>query len=132
MIGVDTNLLVRLFIDDDADQHKRAVAFFSSQPPDMPIHVNVIVLIEMVWLLTRRFGYARDEVLDLLVSIISNAGFAVEREDLIMAAIEDARAYDAGFADALISGLNRDAGCETTMTFDRLAATRVPGMELLA
>jgi predicted nucleic-acid-binding protein len=35
------------------------------------------------------------------------------------------------FADALLSEMNRIADCGKTLTFDRKAASRVPGMELL-
>jgi predicted nucleic-acid-binding protein len=39
---------------------------------------------------------------------------------------------DCDFSDVIIAHLNRENGCSTTLTFDRHAARRVSGMELLS
>ncbi len=38
MIGVDSNLLLRLFVEDDADQHRRALEFFSERSAEEPVN----------------------------------------------------------------------------------------------
>ena len=43
----------------------------------------------------------------------------------------DAKQLAADFADAVIAGLARRAGCQATVTFDRKSANRLPEMELL-
>lgn len=131
MIGVDSNLLLRLFVDDDPGQHRRAVAFFAARSAEEPVYVNVLVLAELVWLLSRRFSYPSARVLDLIVAMLTNAGFVLEHAELVSSAVEESRAHHAGFADSLIQLLNLAAGCSATMTFDRRASDRLPGMNLL-
>ncbi|HTJ56225.1 MAG TPA: type II toxin-antitoxin system VapC family toxin [Devosiaceae bacterium] len=131
MIGADSNLLLRLFVDDDAEQHRRAVEFFADRPADDPVYVNVLVLAELVWLLSRRYRYPNATIIDTLEALLTNAGFMMERADLIMSAIQQARTLHTGFADTLIQLLNLDAGCRFTVTFDKQVGDRLPGMELL-
>ncbi len=84
--------------------------------------INAIVLCELAWTLDRSYGYSRAEIAGVIARILENAALEVERRELAQAALG---AYESGapsFADALLSKINLDSGCETTMTFDRKAA----------
>jgi len=54
----------------------------------------------------------------------------VENEQEVFAAMLALRAGHGSFADALIGGLGRRAGCTRTLTFDR-KASQLPGFEFL-
>ena len=65
MIGLDTNVLLRLFVEDDPAQSDRARRFVDAAAADEPCLVNSVVLAEFAWTLaaklTRRSG-ARSRV----------------------------------------------------------------------
>lgn len=132
MIGVDTNLLARLFVDDGSAERTLAVAFFERLAPHDVVFVSMVVLVELVWLLSSRYQFTRLQTLDALDAVLGNAGFRLQDEDLVIAALEHARATNSGIADNLVAALGRKAGCDHTFTFDQSAAKRIPGMELLA
>jgi predicted nucleic-acid-binding protein len=67
---------------------------------------------------------------DLIGSDISaNVG---KHHDLVVKALRQVEQKNADFADALIAARSLREGCASIITFDRKAAARVPGMELLA
>ena len=54
MIGLDTNVLLRLFIEDDAAQSERARRLVDASAANAPCVVNPVVLAEFAWTLARR------------------------------------------------------------------------------
>lgn len=63
MTGLDTNVLVRYIVQDDAKQARLATRHLESQcTPDSPGRINVIVLCELAWVLARGYGYDRQVV----------------------------------------------------------------------
>lgn len=132
MIGVDTNIVVRLFVaDEDPDQHRKSVAFFAERTADDPASIGPVVLVELVWLLTRRYGYSVDDVMSVLRRFLDSANVHVQNRQVVVRAMLAAEETGIGIADCLIAEFNAAAGCRTTMTFDKGAAKRIPGMELI-
>lgn len=131
MIGVDTNVIVRLFVKDNAQQTAAAVRFFSARTADDPAFVSAVVLTELVWALERTYRYAAASILEALFSLFESTNIAVEREGLMRAAISLAAERNADISDSIIAALAADAGASSTVTFDQPAAKRIPGMELL-
>ena len=69
MIGVDTNVLVRYIVADDADQTRRAAAFLEGAiSVDDPGFVSVVVLVELVWVLERTYRSSSDEIAGAITS----------------------------------------------------------------
>lgn len=133
MIGVDTNVVLRLFVVDDEQQHRSAVAFFSARSVDDPAYVNLLVVAELTWLLHRRYRFARMQILDVLRALAGVVNVEIEARDHVEAVIAAAAVdRNAGIADLLIALINARAGCSTTVTFDKDAAKRIPGMELVS
>lgn len=131
MIGVDTNVLLRLFVDDDPSQHERARAFFAARTADDPAFVSLVVLAELSWVLLKRFGYPQERLLDLIEMMTSSSDFELERLDLVRRTVALCRERKASVADALVAGIGVDHGCSHVVTFDRPASRRIPDMDLL-
>lgn len=131
MIGVDTNVLVRLFITDEQSQHRRAVRFFAARTADEPAFISIVTVIEFYWVMKRSYQRSHDEVLAMLSRIVTSEDAAVEDADEVLASIESARTHGADFSDVLIARSAHRRGCSHTVTFDKPAAKHVPGMELL-
>ncbi len=132
MIGVDTNVLLRLFVLDDASQHQRAKHFFASRSADDPAYIGIIVLVELVWVLHRTYGYPYLRIYELLRALLNSPDIVIEKATLIEEVIEFAAQPKADFNDALIATLALEAGCSSTVTFDTKASRRIPGMQVLS
>ena len=133
MIGLDTNVLVRYFAQDEPKQATAARRLFQTRlTRDSPGHVNVVTLAETLWVLKRLYGAERAELAHVIENLLAAPNIAVERRASVRKALQAfATSSAAGFADCLIAQLNADAGCAQTLTFDRGAA-KVAGFELIA
>jgi predicted nucleic-acid-binding protein len=132
MIGVDTNVLARFFIGDDKKQTEAAWAFLKARNADDPVFVSVLVIAELVWVLRRLYEVPKDNVIEMIGVLTSSPAILIERSDLVIAAVAAAAHPKADVADAIIAAIAADAGCTSTVTFDKSAAKHIPGMELLA
>ncbi len=129
MLGVDTNVLVRFFTNDEPKQFGRARRFIEEAGPG-ELFLDIVVLAELHWVLSRVYGFAKSEVLVVIEGLLNSREFTVGERELAEAALAIGKS-GGDFADALIAGSNARLGCERTVTFDRKAARKVPGMELL-
>jgi predicted nucleic-acid-binding protein len=127
MIGVDTNVLVRIFASDDAPQAASAIRLIDESKPEQ-IFVNVVVLAEFAWTMRRAYKWEDDWIRHALNRIVRHP--AIQHRASVLEAITDSNTSIHLFADRLIAALNLDAGCETTLTFDQEAAA-APGFRLL-
>lgn len=131
MIGVDTNVLVRLFVNDDPVQHVLAKAFFAARTRDDPAFVSMTCAVEFIWVLTRSFRQPPDRALGLLRLVLTSEDAVVEGSAEVREAMQIALEQGADFADAVIMLAGARAGASHSVTFDRGAARTVPGMDLL-
>lgn len=131
MIGVDTNILLRFALADDAGQSSIATKFLVGDDRlDQPAVICPVVLVEFVWTLTRQYRFSKMRVVEILDAFSQSSRVSYSDDALVSRCIEQWRNGDADFADYLIAALNLQAGASTTLTFDRKAA-REPGFSLL-
>lgn len=132
MIGVDTNVLLRLLVDDDSGQCAASRAFFAGRTARNPAFVSAVTLAELVWLLKRRFHYDAESVLATLRAMSQSREFRFEHGEKLGEFLErqDVTAWD--LPDALIAWSCEAAKCRSTMTFDQRSARLLPSMDLLS
>jgi predicted nucleic-acid-binding protein len=131
MIGLDTNVLVRLLTADEPAQLKAATRLLSAHEGEAgAFFVNDMVLVELVWVLGRAYAFGRDDVLRAVSSLLASDGFAFEDRERLGHAIELCRSQACDFADTMIALKNMAAACEYTASFDR-AMRALPGIKLL-
>jgi predicted nucleic-acid-binding protein len=122
MIGLDTNILVRLLVRDDPDQTAQARRFVDTRcTPDSPGFINCVVLAELVWVLRKVYNYRRAEIAAAIESLLAGSDRVVEYHDDVRAALAAYKSRRVDFTDAIIARINRVRGCEATATFDRRA-----------
>jgi predicted nucleic-acid-binding protein len=121
MIGLDTNVLLRLFIEDDPAQSDRARRFVDEAAADEPCLINSIVLSEFAWTLTRRFKKKRSEVARLVEGVLAMDDLEIPYRGAALNALGAYRAGKADFPDYLLAAINAELGCASTATFDRTA-----------
>lgn len=123
MIGVDTNVIVRLFVEDDEAQCAAADRLVNELlAEDRPILVGPVVLVELVWALRRIYRWSKPQCLAAIDRIMSTRRFLIDDREAVETAIDAWRDGPAEFADYLIASLARERGARTTYTFDKAAA----------
>ncbi|MCM2450750.1 PIN domain-containing protein [Agrobacterium vitis] len=131
MIGIDTNILLRLTMQDDDIQTKQALALADSLTQAQPGFVNSAVLLEFIWTARRQVKMSKEELKIILSGFLDSENLVLEDENVIELTLDEMNRSSEEFADIFIALKNRELGCRTTMTFDRKAARTVPHMELL-
>lgn len=120
MIGLDTNVLLRYIVKDDPGQFARARRVIETHArADDPAWLSLIVTVELVWALRSRYSYTRDEIADTVDLLLNSAEVLLERQHLVVQALSLFQTARVDFADALIMLVNRDNGCDTTVSFDQ-------------
>ena len=93
MIAIDTNVLIRYLVRDDAEQAEAARALLVELSSERPGFICREVTIEVVWVLERAYRLPRDEIASLLDELIATEGLIVEAADAVTQA---ASAYRPG------------------------------------
>jgi predicted nucleic-acid-binding protein len=131
VIGLDTNVVVRLLVGDDAAQQQSAREYITRHcSSEEPAWIDRIVAVETVWVLERSYGFSSVQIADAFEKLLDTAELAFEDHDLVRTAIALYR-RGAGFGDALVAECNVRSGCTTTITFDAAASKRLSHFGLL-
>jgi len=132
MPALDTNVLVRYIVQDDAAQLAAAKRLISRCVAEgSTLFVPVTVALELEWVLRSSFELGKDDVLMTLSSLFSAAELTFESERALEVALQLFRKGSADFADCLHVALAAQAGEQPLWTFDK-GASKVSGAQLLA
>jgi predicted nucleic-acid-binding protein len=124
MRAVDTSVVVRLAVRDDARQVKAAEAFIAGGA-----WVSHVVLLEFVWVLTSVYDMGASEIAAAVEILLNHAQLTVEGSEVVAAALQQYRGHPGvGFSDCLVLEIARKAGHLPLGTFDRELG-RLPGTE---
>ena len=128
MIALDTNVLVRIVVQDDVEQVARARAFVQAGlDRGESFFLADVVLAELTWTLRRRYRVERAEVAATLRALLDAREFQFESQDRLARCIVGYEDGVADFSDWLVHERGRDAGCDATATFDE-AMQAIPGV----
>ena len=130
MIGLDTNVLVRYFVQDHPGQSRIAEDVVEALTESEPGFISLVTLSELVWVLRSAYKSPPEELLEIVSGLLSSQEIRLQDSDTVRSAMGSARSSGVDFADALIAQLGLAAGCRATVTFDR-AAGKLEGMDVL-
>ncbi len=120
MIGLDTNVLVRYFTQDDPEQAALATRVIEDDlSDDRPGFISVVVIVECAWVLGRLYGASAAELHEIIDALLGSPTMVVENRGVIARALVAARQNGGGFADAVITASAQEARCDRVLTFDR-------------
>lgn len=126
MRAVDTNVIVRLFIRDDAKQVAAAEAFIRRGA-----WVSNLVVAEAMWVLRSAYALDHAEIATIVEMLLSHEHLTLEDATVVDAALERYRAKPPlGFSDCLVLEIARKAGHLPLGSFDK-ALSRFEGVERL-
>lgn len=131
MIGLDTNVVIRFLVQDDAVQSPIATRLMGRLTRERPGFVSAVVLAETSWVLSRAYKASRGDLASAVEGLLRSAELVVENSEAAYRALAAYQASEsAEFADALIAQTGALAGASETVTFDKEAAAEL-GMRLL-
>jgi predicted nucleic-acid-binding protein len=123
-LALDTNVLVRLLVNDDPVQALRAA---ESIDASAACFVPITVVLELEWVLRGAYKLPREAVISAFEGLLAIKQVHLEQEALVRQAL----AWHRGgldFADAL--HLARSEGCGALLSFDRQLAQLAAQLDL--
>lgn len=129
MLAVDTNVLIRVLIDDPEGK-AQSTAARNAVAAAGAVFVSQVVQIECVWVLQSVFGLGRKELARHLALLAANPAYALQNADSFVKALDHFAGAGGDFADCMILAEAGKAGCEL-LTFDRKLGKRA-GVRLVA
>ncbi|MDP2936401.1 MAG: type II toxin-antitoxin system VapC family toxin [Dehalococcoidia bacterium] len=130
---IDTNVLLRFLTGDDPSKAEACKELFErAERNEVELHINELVLAELVWTLRSSYGRAREQIVEALEAIMSLAGLHVHRKAVLEEAIDLYERFNVDFVDAYnaadLRARGLDAVCSYDAHFDRLGVRRLaPG-----
>lgn len=120
MIAVDTNVLVRLLVKDDAAQTQEVIQFFKQLDADGDrVRVSDVVVCELVWVLRSSYQFGREQITSTLEQLLPARQLVFDSPDRLIRALRSFEAGRGDFADYVIREEARMAGCDSIVTFDK-------------
>ncbi len=136
MIAVDTNVLLRYLLEDDAEQSSKANHLIANKGK---VLITDAVLVETIWTLRgKKYQLSKSELIGVVQALFQEPNIRFENGQVVWLALNDYRnakpvkGKEADFADALIVNKSRYIADKQgysfggVYTFDR-AAQKIPG-----
>lgn len=117
MIAIDTNVLVRVLIDEPGQEAQISAARALVADAE-GVFVPQVVLVETVWVLESAYQLAKAEVLRALDHLVANTAFDLDEASRCSVAVRLFHESNADFADCLILAGCRSHGIDLH-TFDK-------------
>jgi predicted nucleic-acid-binding protein len=119
VIGLDTNVLLRFLVEDDAEQAARAASLVEhASEAGERLFVPQIVLCEVVWVLESTYRFRRERIVEVLGDVLRSRQLVIEDVPFARRALDRYAERGGDFADYLIVERCRAAGCERVASFD--------------
>ncbi len=118
MIGTDTNILVRAYLEDDKEQAEEAKEFLLKTTEDKSLFISSYAILEFAWVLkTKR--YSRKEIYKAVMVIMDSTGVIIGQRNVVLAALEKYIKGKADFGDYMILAEGEKNKIYKLKTFDK-------------
>lgn len=132
MAALDTNVLVRYLVQDEATQLAAATKLIRKcVSAGQTLFVPISVTVELEWVLRSNFEFCKDDVVRTISDLLSAAELSFQNEQALEVALLHFKKGTADFADCVHIALAAQADEQPLWTFDKKAA-KVIGAELLS
>lgn len=126
MRAVDTHVLVRLIVREDAGQVRSADDFISGGA-----WISHLVLAETIWVLDAVYERTTDQIAAAVHMLLNHKDLSLQDAEVVMSALEEFKRRPAlGFSDCLTLQIAQKAGHLPLGTFDKDLA-RLKGTQRL-
>ena len=118
MIGVDTNILVRAFLDDDKKQSVEAKQFLETKAKHNQLFISSYAILEFVWVLKVK-KIPRETIYNAVITLCDSSGIQVGNLSVILTALERYKKGKADFGDYMILAEGSQYKASSIKTFDQ-------------
>lgn len=119
-VFVDSNVFLRFFTTEDMDQHRRVVNLLHrAADGEIALITGPPVFFEIAWVLRSSYGLPKEQILDLLQTMLEMIGLSVIDAELVDIAIRLAKKCGQDFADAYICVSAEAYEADGIATFNR-------------
>ena len=87
MTGLDTNVLVRYIMQDDANQSAQAVRLLDALSVDNPGFVTLVSVVELVWVLSSCYELNRAQWVTALEALLRTKELVIENAEVVWRAV---------------------------------------------
>jgi predicted nucleic-acid-binding protein len=131
-IVIDTNLLIRYLVNDDARKAQIVDTLLKKAGKgDVHIHMPSIVVAELVWVLESFYKMETAEIADLVDSILNTPGLTVSDDAIVRSALKRYRTKGVDLVDAWIVAFAQDKGANEIHTFDKKHFKGIDGVTVV-
>jgi predicted nucleic-acid-binding protein len=118
MKSFDTNVVVRLLVEDDPPQCERAARAFREALAGGGVFLSAVVLVEVAWVLRVACKQDRATIATALRKLVETGGVVVEHDAIVRGAILEYETGPADFSDYVIRESSRERSALPVLTFD--------------
>jgi predicted nucleic-acid-binding protein len=130
MIGLDTNVIARIVLADDAAQTRQAAAVLAAaQQRGEEVSLSLPVVLELEWVLRSAAKLGKTAVITTLRHLLETELLQIENEGVLEYALHLYEGSKADFAECLFVAKYRMQGCRVMVSFD-VQACKIDGVVL--
>ncbi len=123
MTAIDTNVIIRFLVNNDAQQAATVRELFETAEKNKESFlIPIPVVLETIWVLSAVYDCTRDDILEALEHLLMLPVIKFEAQDRVYQLCKEARHTSVDLADILIGLTASDLGASPVLTFDKTAA----------
>ncbi len=120
MRALDTNVVVRLLVNDDEGQALRARRLLEdAEERGERLFLSRVALLETIWVLEAVYAFDRAEVLAAMEALARLACLELEDQVGALELVRLGRATPCHLPDLVVGLAGRSRGCNATLTFEK-------------
>ncbi|MBK6618982.1 MAG: hypothetical protein RI993_1696 [Pseudomonadota bacterium] len=123
MMALDTNVLIRFLVKDDAQQAQVVYQRFKqAEMNQVVLFVPLLVVLESIWVLQSVYAIADEAIVSALNELMQMPVLSFEAPAVIQGFITSGKETKFDLSDILIAHSARFSNCNGVYTFDKKAA----------
>lgn len=123
MKALDTNVIVRFLVRDDAQQAEIVYRLLKRvEEKNETLFVPLLVVLEIIWVLESVYDISREEICASLRELLLMPILTFEAESAVQSALATAQISKIDLSDLLIAHSAKFSRCDAVLTFDKKAA----------
>lgn len=131
-IFVDTNVFLRFFVADMEDLYEKVRDLFEkAEKGEIKLVTSEMVIAEIIWVLESYYGFLKEEIREVVKSLLHTKGLKVMNSNLIEEAIERYKDNNVEFIDAYNGSLAKKRSYKRIATFDKKYFKKLEGIEIV-
>ncbi len=128
---VDTNIIIRLAVKDDARQREACVKLLEKAANrELMLYILPVAVLETVWILEKYYRLPKKKVRDFVEALLNTPDIICDMENVFKQAIVVYEEKNIKFADAVMGYWGLEKGITDVFTYDEKDFRRIEGLKV--